>query len=185
MDVSSIIALIFMILMIMAHIIKSIRESAELARQQQRQQQQSVDDDDDDLVLMLHPKPSKPPKAAAKQRSSVRQPLGEPLRRSDPPPAKRQALTKRLAPQGEGERFAADPGTLDTAQIVAPTVDPTVKPELESITGIYEEGAQFNDWSKSAITLDIADYFTKPGGVIHAVILAEILNPPPCLKPAR
>jgi hypothetical protein len=83
-----------------------------------------------------------------------------------------------LSPQGEGQRFDADPGTLDTARIVAPTIDPTVKPELESITGIYEEGAVFAEKSKSAITLNIADFFAKPEGIVHAVVLAEILNRP-------
>jgi hypothetical protein len=53
-----------------------------------------------------------------------------------------------------------------------------VKPELESITGIYEEGVTFTDRSKSAITLNIAESLAKPEGIVQAVILAEIFNRP-------
>ena len=171
----SIIAVIFAIIMIVTHIIKSIKEAAEVAKQQQLQQLK-IDTDDDELVIVARSKPNRPPKAS-KQRPISRRPLEETLDIYDPPP-KRQALSRALSPQGEGQRFNADPGTLDTTRIVAPTVDPTVKPELESITGIYEEGVQFADRSKSAISLDIADYLAKPEVIIQAVIFAEILNRP-------
>jgi len=89
------------------------------------------------------------------------------------------ALTKKLSPQGEGQRFEADPGTLDTTHIVTPSFDPSVKPELESITGIYEnEATSIEGQSVSAITLNIADWLTKPETICHAIILAEILNRP-------
>jgi len=182
----SIIAVIFAIIMIVAHIIKNIKEAAEAAKQQQRQQKPV--EAEDDLVMITRPKQNKPPKV--NKPPPARQPLrdtslGYPSSLSDSAPPKRQALTKRLAPQGEGERFGVDPGTLDAANIVAPTIDPSVKPELDSITGIYEEGVQFGDRSKSAITLDIADYFARPEGIIHAVILAEVLNRPPWIESAR
>jgi len=176
----SIIAVIFAIIMIVAHIIKNIKEAAEAAKQQQQQQKPVAADDD--LVLVTRPKQKKPPPARQPLRDTS---LGYPSSLSNSAPPKRQALTKRLAPQGEGERFGVDPGTLDAANIVAPTIDPSVKPELESITGIYEEGVQFGDRSKSALTLDIADYFARPEGIIHAVILAEVLNRPAWIEPAR
>jgi hypothetical protein len=87
-------------------------------------------------------------------------------------------LSKKLSPQGEGQRFETAPGTLDTAQIVAPTIDPSMKPELESITGIYEEGAVFAERAKPAIALNIADFLAKPEGIVQAVIFAEIFNRP-------
>jgi hypothetical protein len=173
----SIIALIFMIIMIITHIIKSIKEAGEAVQQQR---QQPVETEEEEPMLVVRSKPNKPPKGN-KQRSLVRQPSDSILSildDADSKPFRRQALSKTLAPQGDGQRFDADPGTLDTAQIVAPTIDPTVRPELESITGIYEEGALFTDKSNTAITLDIAHYFAKPEGIVHAVILAEILNRP-------
>lgn len=168
----SIITLIIMIIAIVAHIIKSIKEASETSKQQKP-------DAEDDLVIIARPKPGKQAKTS-KQRSLTRQPQGEGLGMLDDSTKsiKRQALSKKLSPQGEGQRFDADPGTLDTAHIVAPTFDSTVKPELESITGIYEAGAVYTDRSKSAITLNIANYLTKPEGIIQAVLFAEILKRP-------
>ena len=175
----TIITLIFAILMIVAHIINSIKGSAEAAKQPPP----DSDINEEAPVMVTRPKPDKQsnPLKVAKQRSLVRQPLGERLNswnEGDSKPSKRQALSKKLSPQGEGQRFDTDPGTLDTARIVAPTIDPAVKPELESFTGIYEEGATFADKSKPVLTLNIADYFAKPEGIVQAVILAEILNRP-------
>jgi len=173
----TIITLIFAIIVIVTHIIKAIRESAEAAKQS------PPDLDDDELVLVSRPKPGKQSKQSkgTKQRSLARQPLGEgwdSLSDRDSQPSQRQALSKKLSPQGEGQRFDADPGTLDSAHIIAPTIDSTVKPELESITGIYEEGVVFADKSKPAVTLNLADYLVKPEGIVHAVILSEILKRP-------
>jgi hypothetical protein len=160
--------LIIVILMIVAHIIKAIKESA-VAKQQQ------PDGDEEELVIISRPKPVKLP-LGNKQRSHVRHSVGETLESSSP--KKRQALSKKLSPQGEGQRFETAPGTLEAARIVAPTIDPSMKPELESITGIYEEGAVFAERSKPAITLNIADFLAKPEGIVQAVILAEIFNRP-------
>ena len=170
----AIFALIVLIIMVATHIIKSIKEHAEAAKQP---------DADDGLVIMTQPK--KPVKQPQKPNRVVRSAERQPWRdersvfdASEAPLPKRRALSKELAPQGEGLRFETDPGTLDITHIVAPTIDPTVKPELDSITGIYEEGAQFADKSNPAVTLNIADYLAKPEGIIHAIILAEILNRP-------
>ena len=176
----TIITLIFVIIMIVAHIIKAIKESAESAKQPPPELEE-------ELVIVPRPKPdrlSKPSKQSkgAKPRSLTRQPLGEGwdilADEGGSRPPQRQALSKKLAPQGVGHRFDADPGALDTAHIVSPTIDPSVKPHLESITGIYEEGALFADRSQPAVTLDIADYFSKPEGIVQAVLLSEILKRP-------
>lgn len=161
--------LIFVIIMILAHIFKAIKENAEAAKQQKS------DREEEDRVIVQRPKPVKQPREN-KQRSPVRQSLGDALNISASP--KRQALSKELSAQGEGHRFDTAPGTLDSARIVAPTIDPSVKPELESITGIYEEGAVYAERSKSAITLNIADFLSKPEGIVRAIIFAEILDRP-------
>ena len=168
----NIVVVIFVIIMIISHIIKSIKEAAEVAKQQQQQT-----DAEEDIVIITQQKPNKPPKAV-KQRPPVRQPLGEPLRSSAPSSQKRQALSKKLGTQGEGQRFEVAPGTLDASQIVAPSIDPTVRPDLGSITGIYEEGAQVGRRTGETITLNVADFLAKPEGIVHAIILAEILNRP-------
>jgi hypothetical protein len=162
----TIFTLIVAIIMTVAHVLKAIKESAAVAKQQKQEPEE------DDLVLIASPQPGK----KLKQTKMNKQRLVEQRQISIFDPPKRQALSKKLAPQGEGERFEADPGTLDTTRIVMPTIDPTVKPELESITGIYEEGATFTDRTKSAINLKIADDLAKPEGIIQAVIFAEILN---------
>jgi hypothetical protein len=162
-----IITLILVILMIVARVIKAVKETAGIVKQ--------PPPPEEELVIITRPKPVKKSKASM-QRTLVRQPLEDTLDISVQP--KRQALSQKLNPQGEGQRFDADPGTLDTERIVAPKIDPSVKPELESITGIYEEGAVFADRSRPAITLNIADFLAKPEGIIQAVIFAEVLNQP-------
>ena len=176
----TIVTLIFVILMIVTQIIKAIRESTEAAKQP------PLAIDEDELPTVIRPKPdklSKPSKQLkkTKPRSLTRQPLGEgweSLGEGNTRSPQRQALSKTLSPQGEGHRFDTDPGTLNTARIVAPTIDPMVNPHLESITGIYEEGAMFGDRVQPAITLNLADCFAKPEGIVQAVILSEILKRP-------
>jgi len=179
MDPSSIIAVIVVLIMIVTHIIKSIRENAEAARRQQL----SVEDDDE-LVIMRPKKPVKQ-QVPNKQRLADRQLLAESLSpfvdaRTDSSSSQRQALVKRLAPQGQGQRFEADPGTLDAASIVASTIDPTVKPELDSMTGIYEQDAAAKATRRTAPTIElhISDCLKTPEGICQAVLLAEILKRP-------
>ena len=170
----SILALIFAIIMIVTHIIKSIRESAEIAKRQ------PPDTDDDELVIM---RPNKPVKQ--QQKTNRPEQLSRGLRsvfdESQNESSRKKALVKKLSPQGEGHRFAVDPGTLDTASIVAPTIDPTVKPELGSITGIYEQqdaAMRAARRSAPALELSLFDSLQRPEGICQAVILAEILNRP-------
>ena len=174
MDVNTIIGLLVVILMILAQLVKGIREGAQVMKQPPEKA-------DNELVLITRPKPSKQQKPG-KMRLSERQ---SPKNVWDVPgststdPFKKQALAKKLSPQGEGRRFEADPGTLDPTRIVAPTIDPTVKPELESITGIYDgEAASTEKRSTPAMALNVADWLAKPEGIWQAVILAEVLNRP-------
>ncbi|MCL2005774.1 MAG: hypothetical protein FWG73_06380 [Planctomycetaceae bacterium] len=190
----SILAFVFAIIFIISHIIKSIREASEVVRQQQLKQQQAQQNKrppgqkpvaDDEIINITRSKAAKPPKPIRHTlgQSPLSKPFGkDPLpyesgsRDSSPP--RRQALSKKLAPQGEGHRFEADPGTLDPSRIVSPTIDPTVRPDLYSMTGIYEQGVQFTGHSKPAIAINLNDCLTRPEGIVQAVILAEILNKP-------
>lgn len=89
-----------------------------------------------------------------------------------------QALSRELAPQGEGQRFEAAPGTFDASNIVTPSVEPTVNPVLESITGIYEADPNSTEQPDQPLTLDIQKLITRPEGIRQAIILAEILKRP-------
>jgi len=169
----SIVALIFAIIMIVTHIIKSIRENAEAVKRQ-------PPDTEDELVIMRPKKPVKQPLKPNRPEEpsrGLRSPFDEPKIE----PSRRKALVKKLSPQGEGHRFAVDPGTLDTTNIVAPTIDPTVKPELDSITGIYEQqdaAVRAASRSMPTIELSLLDSLKRPEGICQAVILAEIFNRP-------
>jgi len=170
-----IIGAIIFIIIIIAQIVKSIRESS-VPPQPPRGNQK----DSDEVVIISRPKPSKQPPRKP-QRPPERQSWRDERSVFDAPQAeapRQKALVKKLSPQGEGQRFAVDPGTLDTSHIVAPTIDPTVKPELESITGIYEQGVSFGEPTKPAISLNLADWLAKPEGICQAVIFAEIINRP-------
>ena len=163
-----IIGAIIFILLIIAHIIKSIRDAAP------PQQPNAKKEQADELVVVARPKPSKQPTKPSRQRLAERSVFEN--TRAEPP--RQTSLVKKLSPQGEGQRFAVDPGTLDAANIVASTIDPTVKPELDSITGIYEQGVSFSESVPPAITLNIADWLARPEGICQAVLCAEILNRP-------
>ena len=165
------------ILLIIAHIIKSIRDAAP-------QQPDGKKGKDSDVVIVTQPKPSrqpakppKPSKPRLAERSIFEDARAEPNRQ--------KTLVKKLSPQGEGQRFAVEPGTLDAGNIVAPTFDPSVKPELDSITGIYEQGVTFGESARPAITLNIAGWLAKPEGICQAVLFAEILNRPAWLDSPR
>ena len=90
----------------------------------------------------------------------------------------RAPLSRELGVQGEGARFDADPGTLETAHLVAPSIEPTVKPTLESMTGIYEAAPTVTELGDQPLTLDIQKLIAKPEGLRQAIILAEILKRP-------
>ncbi|MDR2169314.1 MAG: hypothetical protein LBP59_04160 [Planctomycetaceae bacterium] len=96
----------------------------------------------------------------------------------------RKALARELPQQGQGTRFDAAPGTLNAIQL-APTVEVTVKPELESLTGIYEQNAQNVNIDQKNINnlnpqniINLNELLLTPDGIRNAVILSEILNRP-------
>lgn len=90
----------------------------------------------------------------------------------------RKALSRELAPQGEGARFDAAPGTFDEAKLVASSIEPTVKPTLESMTGIYEASPTSSELPDQPLTLDIQKLIARPDGIRQAILLAEILKRP-------
>ncbi|MDR0870449.1 MAG: hypothetical protein LBN39_06610, partial [Planctomycetaceae bacterium] len=94
----------------------------------------------------------------------------------DPPQPHRGTLSKELNPLGEGTRIEAAPGTLNASQIVAPSIEPTVKPELESLTGIYETTA--SGVVQNVQTFDAKKMLTQPDGIRQGIIWSEILKRP-------
>ena len=93
-------------------------------------------------------------------------------------PTRGTPLVRELAPQGEGSRFDAQPGTLDASQILAPSIEPTVQPTLESMTGIYDAPPGGEQNAQTPLAVDIFRMLTTPGGVRQAVVLSEILRRP-------
>ena len=183
----SIIALIFAILMIVTHIIKTMRENAEAAKHQK------PETPEDEVVVIRPNKPIKQQQKPNKQRLADSQPSKVGLRSVfDEPkkaPSRQQALVKTLSTQGEGHRFEADPGTLNTSNIVAPTIDPTVKPDLGSMTGIYEQQSAAARAATRRIAptveVNLLDGLMKPEGLCQAIIFAEIMNRPAWIDTVR
>ena len=93
-------------------------------------------------------------------------------------PTRGTPLVRELAPQGEGSRFDAKPGTLDSSQILSPSVEPTVQPTLESMTGIYDAPPGGESSAQALLTVDLFRVLTTPNGVRQAVVLGEILRRP-------
>jgi len=190
MEPGAIIALLFMIIMIITHILKSIREAAEAAK---HQQQPEATEDEVIVIRPTEPIPTKPIKQQKpnKQRLTEGQPskgLRSVFNEPKNEPFRQKALVKKLSPQGEGRRFVADPGTLDASNIVAPTIDPTVKPDLGSMTGIYEQqsaAARATRRTIPTIEVNPLDFLQRPEGICQAVILAEIMNRPAWIDTPR
>jgi hypothetical protein len=179
-----IIGAIIFIIIIIAQIIKSIKESSAPSQPPKTNQRRG-----DEAVFVSRPKPSPSnPNKQHGQRPTERPSWRDERSVFDVPkaePLRQKALVKKLSPQGEGQRFAVDPGTLNTTHIVAPTIDPTVKPELESITGIYEQGVTFGESAPPAISLNLSDWLARPEGICQAVLFAEILNRPAWQETSR
>ncbi|MDR1052890.1 MAG: hypothetical protein LBL39_01835, partial [Planctomycetaceae bacterium] len=89
---------------------------------------------------------------------------------------KRKSLTRELPQQGQGSRFEAAPGTLASIQLT-PQVEATVKPELDSLTGIYDPKEQ-DENSTNQLSINLIELLTTPEGIRNSVILSEILNRP-------
>ncbi|GHT44152.1 hypothetical protein FACS189454_00820 [Planctomycetales bacterium] len=89
-------------------------------------------------------------------------------------PLRRQPSVKELPPPGIGSRFDVAPGMLDSSQIVAPTLSTNIKPNFESLTGIYDQPA--TQLSTEQQTVDIFAMLSNPDGLRQAVILSEIFT---------
>jgi type IV secretory pathway VirB10-like protein len=120
------------------------------------------------------------PKKINKQPKRTKQnAAGTPRLQAKPEHVKRQSLRKTLSPQGEGSRFDAAPGTLDTSALVTPSVEVTVNPQLGSLTDIYEQAQTYNDSvSGTADAAGLQRFLTSVDDIRSAVILAEIFGPP-------
>ena len=92
------------------------------------------------------------------------------------PSPKEERLANALQPQGVGVRFEASPGTFDSSQIVTPSVEPTINPNLESMTGAFDVQTPTNDFFKDR--LGLRQLLTTPKGIRQAVILSEIMKRP-------
>lgn len=93
--------------------------------------------------------------------------------------SQRKVLSRELPQQGQGVRFNAAPGTLNT--VLAPSVEATVNPELESLTGIYDQpelDTNNNNIVSDTIKFSLNDFLTTPDGIKNSFILSEILNRP-------
>ena len=92
--------------------------------------------------------------------------------------ARGSPLVRELAPQGEGARFDASPGTFDSSLALTPSVEPTVQPTLDSMTGIYDAPPDSEHLAQTALAVDIYQMLTTPSGIRQAVVLGEILKRP-------
>jgi hypothetical protein len=169
--------IILLLLLVVAQALKAYFDArsarAEEGKISKKSTQQDSDAESDDY-LSLQPKPRKERKRSSKKQSVLK----ETVISADNNRKIRGTLSRELAPQGEGTRFEAAPGTLDESQIVAPSVEPTVKSMLESMTGIYEASPTSSEPQSQPLTLDIQKLIAKPEGVRQAIILAEILKRP-------
>ncbi|MDR2706959.1 MAG: hypothetical protein LBC02_14365 [Planctomycetaceae bacterium] len=117
-------------------------------------------------------KPHRERKRATRKQSLATETIAETTRKT------RGTLSRELAPQGEGTRFETATGTFDPSQIVAPTIEPTVKPTLESMTGIYEALPTSSELQPQLLTFDVHKLIASPEGIRQAVLLSEILKRP-------
>jgi hypothetical protein len=171
--------IIILLLFVIAHILKAFFESRSAKASEEKLKQKSgnepaIDADDDFFTFQT----KTPPPPRERKRSPRRQPSvpNNETTFENPRRKTRGTLSRELGQQGEGTRFEAAPGTFDPTQLVAPTIEPTVKPTLESMTGIYEAPPTSNETQPS--TLNILQFIMEPEGIRQAIILAEILKRP-------
>jgi hypothetical protein len=157
--ISTLLAILYVIYVI----VRGIQEAAK--------RNQPMPIPEDELVLEIEPSPKKP-------KSQKRPPKIVESSEKESERPHRRILSRELAPQGEGTRFEADPGTFDSTAIVSPSIEPTVKPTLESMTGIYEASPTSSEMQDQPLTLDIQRLIVRPEGIRQAIILAEILKQP-------
>jgi hypothetical protein len=175
------IGLIIFLLLVIAQILKAYFDTrsvqpADKAKQAQKPIQNLELDDpfQNNVVISQTPKPP---------RERKRSPRKQPLTTETAPEHTRKPrgiLSRELAPQGEGSRFETTTGTLNSSQIIAPSITPVVKPTLESLTGIYDTPPVSSELQSQSLVLalDVKEMTASPEGLRQAVILSEILKRP-------
>ncbi|MDR3196422.1 MAG: hypothetical protein LBU34_01015 [Planctomycetaceae bacterium] len=173
-----IIGAIIFLLIVIANILKAYFDARSTQTGEEKQSQKSIQ-----ILELEEPLNNVPLHQTAKQpRERKRTSRKQPLVTENVPENTRKTrgtLSRELAPQGEGSRFETTTGTLNSSQIITPSITPTVKPTLESMTGIYETPPSSFEFQQSlTLALDINNIIASPEGLRHAVILSEILKRP-------
>jgi len=88
----------------------------------------------------------------------------------------RTVLARELGQQGAGSRFEAQPGTLGISEIAVASIEPTVKPTLDSLTGIYDEQQASETTASQAAFSGLYAMLAQPEGIRNAVVLSEIFS---------
>lgn len=170
-----IIGIIFFLIIVLFQFIKAVLDArgSKIEEEKKKKELQEL------LESESSPRPSgpRPSKKGGERKRLQRESTSDVSARNEMR-SSRNVLSRELAPQGEGARFEAAPGTFDAAQVVASTIEPTVKPTLESMTGIYEAPPGGDEQGNSSLIPDIYKLLHHPDGMRQAVILAEILKRP-------
>ncbi|MDR2761737.1 MAG: hypothetical protein LBB88_03950 [Planctomycetaceae bacterium] len=193
-DFSTIIGIIFVVIYVIAHIIGSLgaahETSVKKAKNNIKQQEQELNDymserknnaipvrQNNEQEIIYTSRPSE------KKKRNLRKPqpqISSEIINALPNDQKntRKSLARELPTQGQGTRFEASPRTLNTT--LASTVETNVNPDLESLTGIYEQPAQnaANSGNPKTLTININDLLSTPEGIRNSIILSEIINRP-------
>lgn len=85
---------------------------------------------------------------------------------------------RQSAPQEEGSRFDVKPGILGSSHLVVPPMEPSVKPTLESLTGVYEDAFTQTERTQEGAGADILSQLRHTTNIRQAFILAEIFRRP-------
>jgi FtsZ-interacting cell division protein ZipA len=183
-DMSSIVGIIIFIIILVARVMAGNRQEAETQLQEKNKKRREPQNDmsfsnsglSDEQEVVFVTKPSE-----QKKRRNLRKPQpylqneivdNTESSRKD----KRKSLTRELPQQGQGSRFEAAPGTLTSIQLT-PQVEAKVKPELDSLTGIYDPKEQDDNAAKQ-LQINLIELLTTPEGIRNSIILSEILNRP-------
>jgi hypothetical protein len=173
-----IIGAIIFLLLVVAQILKAYFDSRSARTGEEKQLQKQIRNTDleeepfNRVPVAKTVKHSRERKRTPRRQSLVTEGVPETARKT------RGTLSRELAPQGEGSRFETTTGTFNQSQIISPSIESTVKPMLESITGIYETPPTASEAQSQPLTLDVQKLIASPEGLRQAVLLAEILKRP-------
>ncbi|MDR1964394.1 MAG: hypothetical protein LBQ50_11490 [Planctomycetaceae bacterium] len=166
-------AIIFLLL-VLAQALKAYFDARSARAEEEKQQKKSLHDPVFDVELNESPsfrtKPHRERKRTTRKQTLANE--TENTRKT------RGTLSRELAPQGEGTRFETVTGTLNQYQYPSQMIEPTVKPMLESMTGIYEAAPVSSELRAQHLTFDVQTLIASPEGLRQAVLLSEILKRP-------